>query len=69
MDTKEEFKKLKKEEVRLLEESMKIASDRRVLIVRLAKGGMSLTKIADTYGMTKQRVSQMIQRAKELGEY
>jgi DNA-directed RNA polymerase specialized sigma subunit len=69
MDTAEELKKLKKEEHRLLEESMKIASDRRLLIVRLAKGGMSLTKIADTYGMTKQRVSQMIQRAKELGEY
>ena len=48
--------------------SMVLAMPRRIDMVRLKADGWTLQRIADKYGITRQRVHQIINRHNELTE-
>ena len=58
----QELRRLREQEKQVRELLVDIARRRRELIIRLADGGMDRMKIAAIYGITKQRVSQIILR-------
>ena len=60
MDTQEELKEVRKQELEARQVLADLAKKRRLLMKRLNEAGLSLEKIGEIYGVKRQRVDYII---------
>jgi DNA-directed RNA polymerase specialized sigma24 family protein len=59
MDTAKQLEQVRQDELKARRVLLELAAKRRELIRRLRQDGFTFQKIADIYGVTRQRAEQM----------